>query len=68
VSPGFHLGTVANHPLLSQLVQKPNIVVTNLSNLWLASHLSYTLDGKAINTNSDIIGKSSYFGAPTANL
>jgi hypothetical protein len=54
--------------LISQLVQKPNIIVTSLSNIWLASHITYTLDGKTIVTNSDIIGKSSYYGPTTLNI
>lgn len=55
-------------PLISQLVQKPTELVTTLSNIWLGSHIRYTLDGKSIVQNSDSIGKASYFGAPTGNI
>jgi hypothetical protein len=68
VSPSYSLWTVNGYPFKSQLVQKPSVIVTNLSNLWLTTHLSYTLDGKNITTNSDSIGKDSYFWAATPNL
>jgi hypothetical protein len=68
LSPSYSLGTVNGYPFKSQLVQKPSVIVTNLSNLWLTSHLSYSLDGKNITTNSDSIGKDSFFWAATPNL
>ncbi len=45
--------------LISQLVQRPN-TVSNLSDLYMSTHLKYRLNGKSIVTNSDLIGKSSF--------
>ena len=42
----------------SQLSQKPDITINTLSNLEFSTHFSYTLDGKTVLYNSDIIGKT----------
>lgn len=47
-------------PIYSQLVQNP-AVVSNTSNLYLSTHLSYTLNLKPVITNSDVIGKTGWF-------
>jgi hypothetical protein len=60
---------VTDHLLVSQLVQNAGELVSNLSDLFFSTHLSYSIDGKPIVLNSDIIGKAwGYFGAaPTTS-
>ena len=60
---------VTDHILVSQLVQNAGELVSNLSDLFFSTHLSYSIDGKPIVLNSDIIGKTWwYFGAaPTTS-
>lgn len=53
--------------LYSFLKQNPNLI-GNLSNLYLSTHFSYTLDGHNILYNSDIIGKTQYHTGSTGNI
>jgi hypothetical protein len=52
----------------SRLLQKEGAVVNNLSNLQFSTHFAYTIDGKDIRYNSDIIGKSSYHSASSWDI
>lgn len=62
-------GTATSTTFYTKLVQKPNTQVNSLSSLQFSTHFSYTLDGKNILYNSDIIGKTwGYWGGVTAGL
>ena len=47
-------------PLLTLLVQSLGTSISNLSSHYLSTHISYTLWGKDIVYNQDVIGKSNY--------
>ncbi len=53
--------------LYSQLVQRPWFMVSNLSSLYTSTHLKYVLNGYSITTNSDLVGRSSYYNIPTSS-
>ncbi len=60
-------GVSTNLPLISRLEQWP-IPVSNLSTLYMATHMSYILNGKPVVTNSDIIGKPSFYQVPISSV
>ncbi|MBC7498344.1 hypothetical protein H7170_01750 [Candidatus Gracilibacteria bacterium] len=63
LSPLIGISTPSSVTFLSQLRQKPDTTIATLSNLQLSTHITYTLDGKNILYNSDIIGKTrGYWG------
>ena len=53
------LNTIA---LYTNLIQKIDTTVDSISKIQLSTHIAYTLDGKNIVYNSDIIGKDSFWG------
>lgn len=65
-NPSFTSSAITNTDLYTKLLQKSSATVADLSNLFLTTHFSYTLDSHAIVYNSDIIGKSSYHDASAA--
>jgi hypothetical protein len=48
--------------LYTNLVQKPDVTVDSISKIQLSTHIAYSLDGKNVVYNSDIIGKDSFWG------
>jgi len=53
---------LTNIALYTNLVQKPDATVDSISKIQFSTHINYTLDGKNITYNSDIIGKDSFWG------
>lgn len=54
--------------IFTKLVQKSNIVVSSGSYLQLSTHYSYSLNGKSVLYNSDIIWRMSFFDPLVINL
>lgn len=48
--------------LYSRLIQKQNTLIETISNIFLSTHFSYTLDGHAITYNSAVVWKDSFHG------